>query len=130
MAKRACWGIIKAGATPTVVGELRSWDMESSADELDSSVMGTDEARSEVGRKQHSVSLETFWDPADAGQVELALGALVAVEVYPSGEASGDTHYDGEVRVNNLRFRGDVNGLVEYTIAGRYSGALAPGVVP
>jgi hypothetical protein len=47
-----------------------------------------------------------------------------------SGEGGGDTHYDGEVRVNSVRKRGNVDGLVEMTIGGQYSGALATAVVP
>ena len=70
-------------------------------------------------------SVDVFWDETDtAGQGALTIGASVTLNVYPEGDASGDTYYSGSAIVTGITRSSSFDGLVEASITVQGSGAL------
>lgn len=126
---RACNGVVKVGAGPTIVGELRSWSANQEADEIDVSSMGSCTKASQAGAVKTSVEVAAWWDPADSGQVLFVPGDEIALEIHPDGEGSGKTAYTGTVRVLTNNLSGDVDGVVESEFSGTVNGAF-PASIP
>lgn len=125
---RACNGVIKVGAGPTVVGELRNWSFSQEADEIDVSSMGSCTKASQAGAVKTSVEVASWWDPADAGQILFVPGDEIAVQIFPDGEGSGKTQYEGNVRVLTNNSSGDVDGVVESEFTGTVNGSLTASI--
>ena len=118
------YGVVRVGATPDVVGELRSWEYTETATEIDASVMGTGIGNVEAGVKRTSGSITVWWarvtgatDPApDAGQLLLTVGATLAIELHPNGTGSGKPQLAGTGVVLEDAVTADLDGIVESTI--------------
>ena len=96
---KSCAGTIKAGANPSVVGEVTSWSDEASANVKSFFILGNCTEQSDVGGVSRSVSIEGNFDPDDAGQGEILVGEDVNLQIYPMGEEAGRIYfeYDGIV---------------------------------
>ena len=81
-------GTIKVSTT--VVGELRSYTLEQTADTIEDTSMGDTSRSYKSALKGWSGSASLFFDEADAGQLLLVLGTEIALKVYPEGASSGD----------------------------------------
>ena len=116
-------GIVKVGSNS--VAEIRSYSIEESADTLEDTSMG-DSARSyKPSLTSFSGSLDVFWDETDtSGQGALSIGSEVTLNVYPEGDASGDTYYTGSAIVTGVSRTGAFDGLVEASISVQGNGAL------
>ena len=125
---RACNGVVKVGAGPTVVGEIRSWSFNQEAEEIDVSSMGTCTKASQAGAVKTSIEVGAWWDPADAGQILFSPGQEVQLEIFPDGEGSGKTAYTGMMRVLTNNTSGDVDGVVESEFSGTINGAFPPSI--
>ncbi len=125
--KTGASGIVKvqvSGTTVAVVGEVRSFTFDGSADTIEDSVMG-DVARSyKTGLKTNTVSLEVYWDEADAQQLILDERASVDFEVYPTGNGSGETFFSGGGIVTSRSISGAFDGMVEASFTIQCSGAV------
>jgi hypothetical protein len=62
--------------------------------------------------------------PIRTGQGALTIGASVTLNVYPEGDASGDTYYTGTAIVTGVTRSSSFDGLVEASITVQGSGAL------
>ena len=91
--KTGASGVVKiaaSGGSVAVVGEVRSFTFDGSADTIEDSVMG-DTARSyKEGLKTNTVTIECYWDEADAQQLILDERAAVDFEIYPTGTGTGE----------------------------------------
>ena len=86
-------GIVKTGAN--TVANLNNWSLSDSVNKVTGRAFGDTLETAEAGARTITGSLSGFLDPSDTnGQVTLVTGASVALSLYPSGEASGDTYYD------------------------------------
>jgi predicted secreted protein len=125
--KTGASGIVKvqvSGTTVAVVGEVRSFTFDGSADTIEDSVMG-DVARSyKTGLKTNTVSLEVYWDEADAQQLILDERASVDFEVYPTGNGTGETFFSGSGIVTSRSISGAFDGMVEASFTIQCSGAV------
>jgi len=125
--KTGASGIVKvqvSGTTVAVVGEVRSFTFDGSADTIEDSVMG-DVARSyKTGLKTNTVSLEVYWDEADAQQLILDERASVDFEVYPTGNGTGETFFSGGGIVTSRSISGAFDGMVEASFTIQCSGAV------
>ena len=84
-------GTIKIGSN--VLGELRSFSLESTAETIEKTKMG-DSARSyAVGLVAFTGTASVFFDETDTAQGGCDAGASITLEVYPEGADSGDTDY-------------------------------------
>ena len=121
-------GTVKVGSN--AVAEIRSYSIEESADTLEDTSMG-DTARSyKPSLTNFSGSLDVFWDETDtSGQGALSIGSEVTLNVYPEGDASGDTYYSGSAIVTGVSRTASFDGLVEASISVQGNGALTESTV-
>ena len=125
-------GVVKlqvAGTTVAVVGEVRSYTIDGSADTIEDSIMG-DVARSyKAGLESSSVSLECYWDDTDAQQLVIDNRASLDFEIYPTGTGTGEKYYSGNGLVTSKSITASFDGMVEATISVQGSGALTSATV-
>lgn len=122
-------GSVKIGTD--VVAEVTSWNLEVSGDTIDAtsinSAQGNDGWRSyHSGLKSWTGSLECHWDPENAaGQGALTVGAEVTVNLYPEGDASGDTYFTGSAIVTGITRQASLDGMVEASFEFQGNGPLS-----
>jgi predicted secreted protein len=125
--KTGASGVVKvqvSGTTVAVVGEVRSFTFDGSADTIEDSVMG-DTARSyKQGLKTNTVSLDVYWDEADAQQLILDERAEIDFEIYPTGTGTGETYFSGCGIVTSRSITGSFDGMVEASFSIQCSGAV------
>jgi len=121
-------GTVKVGSN--AVAEIRSYSIEESADTLEDTSMGDSARTYKPSLTNFSGSLEVFWDETDtSGQGALSIGSEVTLNVYPEGDASGDTYYSGSAIVTGVSRTGSFDGLVEASISVQGNGALTASTV-
>ena len=126
---KGCEGTISIGATPAVVGEVTDWSIDESAEIIDASAIGSCARAKEVGPTSWTGNISAHWDPTDVGQTAISIGASVEIDVYPSGDVTGDTHYTGTVLITGISRSGSFDGLVKTSFSFEGSGALTEAVV-
>lgn len=116
-------GTVKVGSN--AVAEIRSYSIEESADTLEDTSMGDTARTYRPSLTTFSGSLDVLWDETDTnGQGALTIGAEVTLNLYPEGDASGDTYYTGSAIVTGRTVTGSFDGLVEMSITVQGNGAL------
>ena len=116
-------GIVKVGTN--TVAEVRSYSIDESADVLEDTSMGDSAKTYLASLTSFSGSLDVFWDEGDSsGQGALTVGSSVTLNVYPEGDAAGDTYYTGTALVTGVSRTGSFDGMVEASISVQGSGAL------
>ena len=126
--KTGASGVVKmqlAGTTVAVVGEVRSYTFEGSADTIEDSVMGDTFRSYKQGLGSNTVSIEVYWDEADAQQLVLDERASVDFEIYPTGTGSGETFFSGNGIVTSRSITGAFDGMVEASFSIQCNGAVA-----
>lgn len=120
MAKKGAFGSITFGDTPQAVGQIRSWQQNAEASEIDTTVMGTGNSSMMPGALGESLSCELFFEPADAGQAlilaELAKDTPQAVNLRPFGTGSGLYEWDANCFVMSATTQSDADGAVEMSV--------------
>ena len=120
-------GVVKlqlAGVTEVVVGEVRSFTIETSADTIEDSAMGDTSRSYKAGLDSSTVSIECYWDQADAQQLVLDSRASVDFEISPSGTASTVKFYSGTGIVTSKSITASFDGMVEASFSIQVSGAV------
>jgi len=121
-------GTVKVGSN--AVAEIRSYSIEESADTLEDTSMGDSARTYKPSLTNFSGSLDVFWDETDtSGQGALSIGSEVTLNVYPEGDASGDTYYSGSAIVTGVSRTASFDGLVEASISVQGNGALTASTV-
>jgi len=116
-------GTVKVGAN--AIAEIRSFSLEETADTLEDTTMGDTARTYKSSLTTFTGSVDVFWDETDTtGQGALTIGASVTLNVYPEGDASGDTYYTGTALVTGVTRSSSFVGLVEASITVQGSGAL------
>ena len=130
--KTGASGVVKiaaSGGSVAVVGEVRSFTFDGSADTIEDSVMG-DTARSyKTGLKTNTVTIECYWDEADAQQLILDERAAVDFEIYPTGTGSGESYFSGGGIVTSRSITGSFDGMVEASISVQGTGGITTATV-
>lgn len=120
-------GVVKvatSGGSVAVVGEVRSYTFDGTADTIEDSVMG-DSARSyKAGLKTNTLTVECYWDEADAPQGVLDERASVDFELYPTGTGTGETYFSGSGIVTSRSVTASFDGMVEASFSIQCSGAV------
>jgi hypothetical protein len=117
-------GTVKVGANDIVA--IRSYSLEETADTLDKTVLGDTSRTFFASLTQFSGSVDVYWDETDTtGQGALTVGAEVQLNVYPEGDAVGDTYYQGQAIVTGITRSASFDGLVEASITVQGTGLLA-----
>ena len=123
--KTGASGVVKlqvSGTTVAVVGEVRSFTFDGSADTIEDSVMGDVSRSYKAGLKTNTVSIECYWDEADAQQLVIDERATLDFEVYPTGTGTGETYYSGTGIVTSRSITGSFDGMVEASFSIQCSG--------
>ena len=116
-------GTVKVGSN--AIAEIRSFSLEETADTLEDTAMGDTARTYKSSLTTFTGSVDVFWDETDtSGQGALTIGASVTLNVYPEGDASGDTYYSGSAIVTGVTRSSSFDGLVEASITVQGSGAL------
>ena len=116
-------GTVKVGSN--AIAEIRSFSLEETADTLEDTSMGDTARTYKSSLTTFTGSVDVFWDETDtSGQGALTIGASVTLNVYPEGDASGDTYYSGSAIVTGVTRSSSFDGLVEASITVQGSRAL------
>jgi hypothetical protein len=115
-------GTIKVGTD--TVGELRSYSLETTADTIESTNMGTTARTYKAGLTAWSGTASLYWDELDAGQTALVIGTEITIKVYPEGASTGDKYFSGNAIVTAKSVSASFDGLVESSISFQGTGAL------
>jgi hypothetical protein len=124
-------GVVKiaaAGGSVAVVGEVRSFTFEGSADTIEDSVMGDISRSYKEGLKTNTLSLDVYWDEADAQQLILDERASIDFELYPTGTGTGETYFSGSGIVTSRSITASFDGMVEASFSIQCSGAVTEAV--
>jgi predicted secreted protein len=123
-------GTIRVGATDPV-GELRSFNINESADTVEDTTMGDTARTRKATLTSWDGSVECYWDENDtSGQVALGVGTEVAdLRFYPEGTDAGDTYYYGACIVTGVSRNVTFDGMIEMSITVEGNGALSTDTV-
>ena len=84
-----------------------------------------DSARSyKAGLKTNTLTVECYWDEADAPQGVLDERASVDFELYPTGTGTGETYFSGSGIVTSRSVTASFDGMVEASFSIQCSGAV------
>ena len=121
-------GVVKVGTN--TVAEVRSFTLDTTAELLEDTTL-TDTSKSfQVGKKGATASVECFWDETDTnGQIAIAEGSSVALNLYPEGATSGDYYYSGTYLITANSVSVPTDGMIEATFSATLTGALTRGTV-
>ena len=121
-------GVVKLGTN--TVAEVRSFTLDTTAELLEDTTL-TDTSKSfQVGKKGATASVECFWDETDTnGQIALAEGSSVTLNLYPEGADSGDYYYTGTFLVTANSVSVPTDGIIEATFSATLTGALSRSTV-
>lgn len=128
-------GIVKIGASPVVVAEVKEWGIETTGETADATTMNSAQAnggwRSNVATlKSWSGSLACLWDDSDTtGQGALIEGATIALKVYPDGDDSAAVFFSGNAIVTSVSRNSTTEGLTEAAFTFTGTGALTKATV-
>ncbi len=120
-------GEITIDAEPAAT--ITSWEVTEETEALEVNVIGTDVKETLPGKTGWSATFEGLYDPEDAAAAALISGAVVAFELYPAGNQSGEAQIDGTGMVESLSETGAGDGLVEFSASIQGSGVLARTVI-
>ena len=116
-------GTIKVATT--VVGELRSYSLEQTADTIEDTQMGDSSRTYKSALKGWSGSASLFFDEADAGQILLVVGGSITIKIFPEGASTGDKFYEGSAIVTAYNISASFDGMVEAELTFTGTGALS-----
>ena len=111
-------------ADSNAVGEVRSFELNVSANTADASTMGMDWTDTDCTQKSWSGSVVVFYDPDDTGQAPFIAGATVALELYPRAETTGNGYFCGNALITEIGTPVAHDGLIEQTFQFQGKGAL------
>ena len=120
-------GVVKIaadGGAVAVVGEVRSFSIDETADTLEDTVMGDTSKTYLPSLKDATLTIDALWDDADAQHLLFDTGADIDWEIHPTGTGSGEKKYSGNGLVTSKTISASYDGLVEASFAVQDSGAI------
>ena len=117
-------GVVKIGANS--VAEVTGFTIDETNDTVEDTSL-TDTAKSyKTLRKDATGTVECHYDPSDTnGQVALAVGSEVTLDLYPEGDTVGDTYYTGTAIVTGVSQAVTLDGVTSRTINVQFSGGVS-----
>jgi len=118
-------GVVKLGGSggTNVVGEVRSYSLEHTADTVEDTKMGDSFRTYKSTLQSFSGTLDVFWDDSDSnGQGAFVVGNEIEINLYPAG--TSDTYYSGLAIVTSVSRTGSFDGMVEASLGVQGTGAL------
>ena len=82
-------GVVKIGSN--VVANINMWSLNDQINKVTGRAFGETLEKAEAGARTVTLNIKGFYDPDDTnGQVVMAVGSKVAIELFTDGEATGD----------------------------------------
>ncbi len=120
-------GAIDVGSA---VGQLVSFSLSQSNGVVDNTVMGSSWKDSRAGMNEWSGQMEVLWDPSDAGQDALYVGAEIdGVKFRPQGNSASNSEFTGGIIVSSAELPVSIGELIKQTVSFSGRGALVEGVI-
>ena len=120
--------LVKVGSN--TAAEIRSFTLDTSAEVLEDTTLGDTSRTYQIGKKGATVSVECWWDETDTnGQIAMAEGSQVALNLYPEGADSGDYYFSGTYIITGSSVSVPTDGIIEATFNATMTGALTRGTV-
>ena len=120
---------LTVGASPTAIGEVRSFNIETALGTIDVSTLATDWKKYLVGQAGWSGSLELFYDPTDSAQSALVsnamAGTLCTLTIQPLGAGSGKPQLAGSCYITGMTISGAKEDAVGLSITYQGTDTLA-----
>lgn len=120
--------LLTVGPTPTALGEVRSFSIETALGTIDVSTLATDWKKYLVGQAGWSGSLECFYDPTDAAQADLVAkaraGTICTITVQPLGVGVGKTQLSGSCYMTSMGISGATEDAVGVSFSFQGTGEL------
>ena len=121
-------GLVKVGTN--TIAEVRSFTLDTTAELLEDTTLTDTSKTFQVGKKGATASVECFWDETDTnGQIAIAEGSQVALNLYPEGADSADYYYSGTWLITANSVSTPTDGMIEATFSATLTGALTRGTV-
>ena len=121
-------GVIKIGTN--TIAEVRSFTIDTTAELLEDTTLTDTSKTFKVGKKGATVSVECFWDETDTnGQIALAEGSSVAMDLFPEGADSSDYYFSGTWLVTATSVSVPTDGIIEATFSATLTGNLSRSTV-
>jgi hypothetical protein len=115
-------GVVKIGTT--IVGEVKSFEIETTANEVDVSTLGSAWTKTNSTQNSWSGTMEMFYDNTDAGQIAIAVGSLVTLNLYYEGSTAGLKYDTGSALITSISRSQSFDGMVNQTVAFTGNGTL------
>ena len=121
-------GTVKVGAN--AIAEVRSFSISETGDTVEDTTMGDAARTYKPSLTSWSGSVEVYWDETDTnGQIALAVGSEVTLNVYPEGAGSGASFLTGSAIVTGRTINSSFDGMVEASLSVQGNGALTADTV-
>jgi len=120
-------GVVKlavSGGSVAAMGEVRSFTLDETADTIEDSVMGDTSRTYKGSLKTATLSMDVYWDDADAVQLVMDAAADLIFELYPTGTGTGEKYYSGGGVLTSKSLTASFDGMVEGSFALQVSGAV------
>ena len=118
-------GAVYSGTT--AIAEIKDWSLETTSEMVADTVMGDSWVTNKPTLKAWTSSFNAIWDSADAGQATLVEGAEITINVYPTGNTTGEVEWSGACIITSVSKSASFDGLVEASFSVTGNGALAAG---
>lgn len=110
------------------VAEVKDWTLETTAATQDDTVMGDEWTTVKTTLKSWTASFSAVWSDDDTnGQLAFVEGASLTLNLYPTGNTTGNVEWSGSCIVTSVSKPASVDGLVEASFTVMGSGALTTG---
>lgn len=116
-------GVVKIGSN--TIAEVRDWSITISSDTVEDTTMGDSARTYKPSLTSATGSISAYWDETDAtGQGAMTAGSEVTLNLYPEGDASGDTYYTASVIITEEGASASFDGMVEASYSFSANGAV------
>jgi len=117
-------GVVKIGANS--VAEVTGFTIDETNDTVEATNLTSTSKVYKALRKDATGTVECHYDPSDTnGQVALAVGSQVTLDLYPEGADSGDTYYTGTAIVTGVSQAITLDGVISRNITVQFSGGVS-----
>ena len=114
-------------SSTTQIANATEWTYSETGNEVEATA-GGDTAKSYLaGLPDGGGSVTTRWDPADAGQTAMTIGASVTLNLYPGGNTAGITKLSGSVVITGRAIDWSYEGVPSFRFD--YRGFLTLGTI-
>ena len=120
-------GAVQTGGTD--VGEVESFDITLSTNEMDANVIGSDWTDVEGGQMSASGTINVLQDSSDAQQATLVQGDTVTLNLFPEGNTTGLIEISGSFLVTERSMTVSAGDIVKTSITVRNKGTVTVGTV-